>query len=573
MRINTLDEGTIEKIAAGEVIERPASVVRELVDNAIDAGADSITVQLDSSEPPTITVTDNGGGMTAEELAVAVERHTTSKIRTDRDLLAIATLGFRGEALASINAVSKLTITTRTPDNPQGSKLTVQGAKKKAVEAAAAPVGTRVTVADLFFNTRARRKFLRSRGAENAAITATMQQFSLAWPAIRFRLGNNKRTVLASPGTGNLRDAVAAIMGTELAQALLPCEYREDDYSLSGYIAHPRQHRSNRNLQYFTVNKRPVSLRQAAAAVEKAYHTLLPQRRYPVVFLNLTVPGNRVDVNVHPTKRELKFADGNIVFRLCYHGCQAALEPVTRPVSPSEQDNDGQRPIPGLDGKYSPRRIERDRYFRPRPAPAAVQLDLRPLAGQQPEEKILGQILSTYLVVDSGGGLRLIDQHAAQERVMYEKFTHMLEAGERPSQVMIPLEVQLPGHLLQFVRSRHGDLTALGFKLRLTDQGVLVQEVPLVFKKMISEADIVTIMEQLMQGEEGEMSLADHNQAALMMLACKSALKANQKLSPGEARELLAQLAQCKNQVTCPHGRPISVSFDRSDLEKMFARR
>lgn len=338
MKIRILDQETILKIAAGEVIERPASVVRELLDNAVDAGASSIGIEVFEGGLDRIIISDDGEGMTPEELRLAVERHATSKIAGAQDLFNISTMGFRGEALASIGAVSRLAITTRTRDAVAGCRLEVRGGEKGAVEATSSPQGTRVEVEGLFYNTPARMKFLRTPATEFSAIAEVVHRQVLARPGIRFRLSHNGKLVLVSPGAGSLVDAIACVAGTDIAEGLLECNLALDGYTVTGYIAKPAFHRSNRAMQYFTVNGRPVNVRLMGSAVEKAFHTLLPVRRFPIAFLNLDLPGDQVDVNVHPAKLEVKFTDSSAIFRLVYRACLEALTAVTGATLPKKEE-------------------------------------------------------------------------------------------------------------------------------------------------------------------------------------------------------------------------------------------
>lgn len=571
MKIKILDQDTILKIAAGEVIERPASVVKELVDNAVDAGAGSIIVEIFDGGREKIVVTDDGEGMTPEDLILAVERHSTSKISSGRDLFAISTMGFRGEALASIGAISAMTITTRTKNALGGSKLFVRGGEKGEVQSASSPVGTKITVTDLFFNTPARKKFLRKASTEFTAIHEVCQQQVLAAPGIRFKLLHNGKSVLVAPGNGSLVAAIASLMGTELAENLFACSLARDNYSVAGYVASPKYHRSNRAMQYFTVNRRPVSLRLMGSAVEKAFHTLLPVNRYPIAFLNLNLPGSEVDVNVHPTKKEVKFADSSTIYRLVYQACLQALAPVTAP-SPERGESlerdftPWPRLRPSLTYTNTPERQQR--------LQETAQLGFEPVfSHREADWEILGQVFSTFIVVATPEELRLVDQHAAQERILYERFLHLLQSGTRPGQVVIPVETPLSGRASQYIRASLPRLTELGFNLELTDSGMIVKEVPILFKKILSSEDILEIVEKLEEYESTEYGLNDYSQTALMLLACKGAIKAKQKLSASEARQLLEDLQGCENSRTCPHGRPIWVAFDRVNLEKMFARR
>lgn len=583
MKIRILDEATILKIAAGEVIERPASVVRELLDNAIDAGASSIGIEVFEGGLDRIIISDDGEGMAPEELSLAVERHATSKIASALDLFNISTMGFRGEALASIGAVARLTITTRAQDAVAGCRLVVQGGEKGAVEPAASSRGTRVEVEGLFYNTPARKKFLRTPATEFAAIAEVVHQQVLARPGIRFRLSHNGKLVLTSPGTGSLVDAIACVAGTDIAEGLLECNYSLEGYSVTGYIAGPAFHRSNRSMQYFTVKGRPVNVRLMGSAVEKAFHTLLPVRRFPIAFLNLDLPSDQVDVNVHPAKREVKFSDSGTIFRLVYRACLEALAAITGATLTEEK---GEEEGPDL-GEPSVATVSQSDFSSrpwphiPQPQPTLgvrepvvqqLRLDTR-MPEPEPEFTILGQVFSSFIVVATPRELRLVDQHAAQERILYEKFLGLLERGERPSQVVVPVEAPLSGRAYQFAQAQLHRLAELGFRLELTDTGMIIREVPILFKKVLTAEDIIEIMEHLQDSFADEFALTDYSQAALMLMACKGAIKANHRLSAGEARQLILDLERCENSRTCPHGRPIWVAFDRVNLEKMFARR
>lgn len=584
MKIKVLDNDTILKIAAGEVIERPASVVRELVDNAIDAGASTISVEVFEGGLDRIVISDDGEGMTPEELDLAVERHATSKIVSGQDLFNIQTMGFRGEALASIGAVSHLSITTRTTQGIAGSRLEVKGGEKGEVEPASSPQGTRIEVAGLFYNTPARMKFLRKPATEFSTIAEVVHQKVLARPGIRFKLSHNGKSSLMSPGTGSLMDSIACVAGTDIAEGLLECNLSLDGYAVTGYVAAPTFHRSNRAMQYFTVKGRPVSVRLMGSAVERAFHTLLPVRRYPIAFLNLDLPAHQVDVNVHPAKREVKFTDTNTIFRLVHRACLQALTEITSPsiaTSTTENYSTEIRTKEERNQQMNTPSRPWHKAYNPLPQHSfgvqETQVQQLRLDSALPEPglefTILGQVFSSFIVVATPQELRLVDQHAAQERVLYEKFLHLLHRGERPSQVVVPVETVLSGRTHQFVQAQLHRLAELGFKIELTETGIVMREVPILFKKVLSAEDIVEILEHLQDADGEEFGLTDYSQTALMLMACKDAIKANQRLSDAEARKLLLDLEGCDNSRTCPHGRPIWVAFDRVNLEKMFARR
>lgn len=573
MKINILSQETILQIAAGEIVERPASVVKELVENAIDAGATIVTIEAFAGGLDKIIVSDDGEGIGINELATAVLRHATSKIKNSADLFSVSTLGFRGEALAAIGAVSTMTIASGRRESAAGGAITVIGGQGGQVETVANPGGTTVTVENLFFNTPARKKFLRKPAAEYTALASVVHQQLLSRPGIRFRLYHNGKLTLSSPGNGSLRDAIAALAGTEIAENLLECTGSAGTTSIRGYICQPEYHRGNRGLQYFSVNGRPTSLRLLGSAVEQAFHTLLPINRYPLAFLNVEIPGDLVDVNVHPTKREVKFREAGTIFTLALKACSQALAAVTAvPYSPSGNQVPYQvsaSPPQGL--RYGTKPLPPVQY------PAAVQeaLPLPPQlsAAQSEDYTILGQIFSTFLVVATPWELRLVDQHAAQERVLYEKYLELLTKRQKAGQATIPLEAPLSGRSRQFIEAWLPQLGELGFSLELTEGGVILKEAPILFKKALGVEDILEIIERLQQSEDGNFNFADYRQTTLMLMACKGAIKGNQRLSAAESRQLLVDLTACENSRTCPHGRPIWVAFDRINLEKLFARR
>lgn len=579
MKVKLLSEETILKIAAGEVVERPASVAKELVENAIDAGAQTILVEAFGGGLEKIVVGDDGEGMSPDDLAMAIHRHSTSKINDSDDLFSVTSMGFRGEALASIGAIAKMTITTGRPRDTGGSTITVIGGKVGEVKPAANPNGTRIVVEELFFNTPVRKKFMRKQASEFSALAEIVQQYILARPGISFKLLHNQKTMLSSPGTGSLKDAIASLLGLDIADNLIECRGSNNGYAISGYIVGPNIHRGNREMQFFTVNGRPVNLRLAGSALEKAFHTLLPSQRYPLAFLNIEAPPKNVDINVHPTKRQLKFSDAGSIFTLVYHSCQEALKPILelpfRPYEGSSLSKGYSAPPNGhrsyrqdhLSSAFTDTALESHELIQEAfPLQAAI-------AANETGYTILGQVFSTYIVVAVPGELRLVDQHAAQERVLYEEYLRLFSEGKKVGQVIIPIETPLNGHIRHFVEVWLPQLSELGFKISLTDEGMIVREVPMVFKKILSMEDVLEIVAILQEQQAGQYSLKDYKQAALMLMACKGAIKANQRLSAGESLQLLSSLEACDNSRTCPHGRPTWIAFSKNDLEKLFARR
>ena len=590
MPIRQLPPELAGQIAAGEVVERPVSVVKELVENSIDAVASRISVEIRGGGIEFIRVTDDGAGVAPTEVALAFQRHATSKL-DDPDLLdAIPTLGFRGEALPSIAAVSRMTMTTRQSDNEAGYRLALEWGVRTGEGAQGCPSGTSVEVQDLFGNLPARRKFLRSPTAEGGRIGDLVSRYAVAYPEISFSLKVGDRTTLSTPGDGRQANAMVAVYGAEAASNLL--EVEGDDpasgYGVEGYAGNPSLHRANRTYMFFFVNRRWIQSRMLTFALEEAYHGLLPERRYPLAALNLSLPYGDVDVNSHPAKREVRFRQDGRVYSVLQRAVRAALvahspvRPMQVPGTGLSSSAEGGAGNAGFfrspfDGRMSPSshpQGERD-YARARaPAPAEgygpADAALTP---QQtlPALRVVGQVRLTYIVAESPDGMYLVDQHAAHERVLYDRIVR--EAAQRQSisqSLLAPAHVELTLGQISTLEEQRQFLVDYGFEIEeFGGEGYLVRAVPAVLttrdpgKALVDVLDMVAF-EELLKERESVLAAS---------LACHSAIRAGQSMTEPEMRALLEQLEMTDNPHTCPHGRPTLLHLSTYHMEREFGRR
>lgn len=581
MPIRVLSEEVASKIAAGEVVERPASVVKELVENSIDARAREIKVEVRQGGRRLMRVIDDGMGIPADEVELAFARHSTSKIANVDDLSSIRTLGFRGEALASIAAVSQLTIATRAAEEDVGTLLRLEGGKVAQRQKRGCPQGTVVTVENLFYNVPARLKFLRSETTERKHIDSLVYCYGMAYPHLRFSLLNDGRLTFQSLGTGELYDVLIKVYGLEVAQQMLEVRSSEADdlkpgtsnlelVDTYGYISPPSLHRANRNYLTFFVNGRWVQDRMLSYAVSEAYHTLLPTGRHPIVVLCMELDPSQVDINVHPTKSEIRFLDSNAVF--------AAVQKAVRRTLVD------QAPVPGMMGRplqWSATEIERRRKLVEVGTQTQLALEAQRTAGIEapsafefpepaklPPLRVLGQVAQTYIIAEGPEGLYLIDQHAAHERVLYERLMAERAKMAVTSQALLePLTMELTNvageESLKFLNQLGFDIEPFG------GETVLVRAVPVMLAKGDIAQAIVEIVDGLTEGgtvEAGE-------EQALISLICHSAVRAGQTLSSEEMRDLIRQLEQTAMPRTCPHGRPTMIHLSAEQLAREFGRR
>ncbi len=579
MPIRILPEHIASQIAAGEVIERPASVVKELVENALDAGADVITIEALGAGKRLLSVTDNGAGIPQAELGLAVSRHATSKLAQAEDLFRIATLGFRGEALASIGSVSRLRVESRTPDAEAGAELRVEGGKLGAVNPLGMPHGTRITVQDLFYNVPARLKFLKTETTERRNIEALVTRYALAYPHVRWELAMEGKRSLQTSGNGDRREVLAGLYGVDVAKEMLAVEFREEGYHIHGFISPISLTRSNRREITVFVNGRWVRDTAVSAAIIRAYHTLLMVGRFPIVVLFLELPPEAVDVNVHPAKAEVRFREGDLVFSRVQRAVKRALlaySPVpeldSRPWWGGVQAGEGDMADPAWAMAANIPGVARA-------DPEAQQARIHIHTGEAESDdrlpllRLVGQVAATYLVAEGPDGLYLIDQHAAHERVLFEGLLAQNAQEQVTSQALLaPVNVALPPDKSRLLEEQLPVLAELGFEVEpFGPNTYAVRAIP----SLLAGGDPGAALHALVEDfEEDETPLASAREAQITARICKRmAVKGGQTLSAEEQIALLRGLERCQSPRTCPHGRPTMIHLSADLLERQFGRR
>jgi DNA mismatch repair protein MutL len=574
MPIRLLTTEVASQIAAGEVIERPASVVKELVENALDAGAHSITVTVEGAGRRLIEVADDGCGIAVEELPLAVSRHATSKLTSAKDLFAIATLGFRGEALASIGSVARLTITSRVVNADSGARIRVDGGESEAVEPVGAPVGTVVRVEDLFYNVPARAKFLKSDVTERRAIDTFLSRYSLAYPEVRFKLSVDGKVTLQTTGDGDRRTILATLYGVEVGKSMLEVLAEDEGLRLTGYISPTSLTRSNRREMTFFINGRWVQDIPLNAALTQAYHTMLMVGRYPLATLFLEIDPGAVDVNVHPAKAEVRFREGDRVFGFVQRAVRRALLAYAPVPSLPSGSLWGHQPVepasPGLDWDMASDLKEIEGTG---PAHTPESDTPQRALPNIPLLRLIGQVGATYLVAEGPDGLYLIDQHAAHERVLFEKLMLQHDRQDIPSQALLePASVTLPPAQSTLLEEQLDWLQQFGFQVEPFGPNTYqVRAMPTLFAGGDAGAALRALVEDF---EEDETPLGEEIQARIAARVCKRlAVKSGQTLSSDEQRTLLSDLENCDSPRTCPHGRPTMVHLSVDMLERQFGRK
>ena len=561
MPIKVLEHDMVSRIAAGEVVERPASVVKELIENSLDAGATAVSVEVRGGGVSLIRVSDNGVGIPAPELPLAFQRHATSKVETPQDLAAIATLGFRGEALPSIAACAEVEVVTRTPGEVAGAYVRLLGGVVVEEGGRGSPQGTVVTVHHLFRDHPARLKFLKPAATESGHISHIVGQYALAFPEVRFTLTVDGRRALVTAGSGRLGDVLVEVYGADIAGAMVPVVERDGVPRVTGHVSRPELTRSSRSHMSFFVNRRFVRSRVCVRAVEEAYRGLLMTGRYPVAVLTVWLPREEVDVNVHPAKVEVKFRSEREVFEVVQRAVREALVeemavPAMRgaPRAPAPPLPPTRRPSP-LAAAQGP----------PPAAPAGAELGLR-----LPILRVLGQLLQTYIVAEGPDGLYLVDQHAAHERILFERVRSQRERGEVEVQGLLePLAVELMPRQAETLLSEGECLASYGFAVEpFGERTCLVRAVPAALARGEVVTALVDILDAL--GQVGEPDTREERIA--QSLACHSAVRAGQALSMEEMRHLLGELELAHLPHTCPHGRPTMVCTSIAQLERDFGR-
>lgn len=640
--IHILDDITVDKIAAGEVVERPASVIKELVENSIDAHADKIEVEILAGGTSFMRVTDNGDGMDNQNARLAILRHATSKIKQVDDLMSIDTLGFRGEALPSIAAVSRFNLITRRPQDDLGTTIKLTGGRIDEIEDMGCNIGTTIKVEDLFFNVPARKKFLKTTTTEANKINDFIIKLALSKPNIAFKLINNNKIAITTPGNGSLYDAIECIYGAKVSEELLPIEAITDDIKVTGFISKPAIIRSSRSWQTFVINGRVVNSRIISKAIDNAYHSLLPKSGYPFVILNIEINKRTIDINVHPQKAEIKFEDESLLFKTIYHAVLEAVKPsdnqalsdfaipvtdkalhiektVPEQINMDLPENNPSTPsnsfkqnsinhIPSLKNNTTPLTTDLNKFRQVRETlhpnlsnhnsntiqETAVQ-DYQTNTTTNPQTDInisskenltdcstqllkeavnltpIGQIDTCFIVAQGpNGGMYIIDQHAAHERILYDKFAKQTE--RIPVQpLLMHLFLDVNNSELTLIEENQQILYDLGFNVELAGQNqIRLKEVPADIKPQESEDIFREILISLSQLHTPTPQEIRHS--CLAMTACKAAIKAGDILNITQMKIILNELAQTTLPYTCPHGRPTIIKFSTYDLEKMFKR-
>ena len=581
MKIRILDPDVANQIAAGEVVERPASVVKELLENAIDAGASSILIEVrsDLAGVTMIRVTDDGEGMSAEEAVLAFQPHATSKIRDITDLSHIRTLGFRGEALASIAAVAEVTLVTRPRDSSAlaGTRVVVRGGEVIEKGEVGAPEGTTVIVKSLFYNTPARRKFLKSKNTELAHIYGAVEALALAHGEVAFRVMHNGRERMATQRSGGLLNAIAGIYGADLARTLIPIDAKTPLLRISGYVSRPSESRGNPSGISISINTRSVTARQITAAIREGYGTLLPRDSYPVAFIDISLDTSLVDVNVHPTKREVRLSRESEIFSAIRDAVEETLAECdlayVAPDAPVQQQIIAGEPIPA-----QPIAEPEIVYASGHRALSLSDRQLRRTeeAGDTPNllppMRPVGQVAATYIVAEgTDGTLYLIDQHAAHERILYDQVAERRDREPETQELVMPAILSLPPRESAALRDLIPVLGEEGFVVEEFGRDTFaVRSVP---ASPGAQEDPDAIRETIARLlTEASRTGPDRREAVTCIIACRGAVKAGVRLTRDQQERLLAQLARTKTPWTCPHGRPTVVAFDKQRLDKMFRR-
>ncbi|MGU7999701.1 DNA mismatch repair endonuclease MutL [Streptococcus suis] len=625
-----LPEILANQIAAGEVIERPASVVKELVENSIDAGASQIEISVEEAGLKMIQITDNGEGIAPDQVALALRRHATSKIKNQADLFRIRTLGFRGEALPSIASVSQMVIETATADHAHGLRLVSKGGVVELEEPISRPVGTQMTVSDLFYNTPARLKYVRSQQAELSHIADIINRLSLAHPEIAFTLVNEGRELMRTAGTGKLRQAISGIYGIASAKKMVEIEAEDLDFHVSGYVSLPELTRANRNYISIFINGRYIKNFLLNRAILEGYGSKLMVGRFPLAVISIEIDPYLADVNVHPTKQEVRISKEKELMTLIREAISQALkeqdlipdalenlaQSSTRPKVKAEQ---GTLPLKESNLYYDT--VKQDFYLKPE----VVSEDIKPLEEDKdltevtrevdkpvnikfaqrqteiaddldhpnlstkelakvadkldqeetsifPELEYFGQMHGTYLFAQGKTGLYIIDQHAAQERVKYEYYREKIgQVDNSAQQLLVPYIFEFPQNDALNLVHKMDALRQVG--VNLEEYGAnqfILREHPIWMKEEEIESGIYEMCDMLLLTDQ--VSIKQYRAELAIMMSCKRSIKANHALDDYSARDLLRQLSYCQNPYNCPHGRPVLVHFSKSDMEKMFRR-
>ena len=583
-KIKVMDPVLANKIAAGEVVEKCASVVKELVENSVDAGATKIKIEVEESGTKLIKVVDNGSGMTRSDAKLAFQRHATSKLLDEMDLYRISSLGFRGEALPSIASVSKVELKTSMGD--VGTKIIIEGGKIKSIENADARVGTEITVSNLFYNTPARLKYLNSLYTELANICSYVNNMALSYPEISFILISDGKELLNTDGSGNLLKVIKDIYGSTVARNMKKISVYNDDYDVDGFISLPEVTRSSKKHMTTLVNKRVIRNVELNRCINEAYHTYKFDTRYPIVVLNITSDPSLIDVNVHPSKQDIKFSNFEDLKELIYKGIRKVLEESM--LIPKIEDEPKKEKLKVEEQRLN---LERENVI---DSPTldyslfdeevidintdlVVNEDIEEYNKEEskimPEMYPVGLVRGTYIICHNEMGMYIIDQHAAKERINFEYYK---EAFANPKsdtiEMLVPLTLEYPTNEFIIINHNIEILRNMGFKIE--ENGIntfVIKEQPTWLKEGYEEETIKKLIDVLLE-EEKDFDLGKFREHAAATLSCKMAIKANMNISMDEMEALVNDLRKCKNPYNCPHGRPTTIFYSNYEIEKLFKR-
>ena len=590
-RIYMLDETTINKIAAGEVIERPASIVKELAENSIDAGATAVSIEIQEGGKTYINVSDNGCGILKEDAEQVFFRHATSKIKSSEDIQGIHTLGFRGEAMASIAAVSEVELSTKSEEDNSGSHVIIKGGKLVENASLGYPTGTSVTVRNLFFNTPARLKFLKSDISEQGAIVGIVEKLALTNTGISVKLTVNNKVVLHTPGNGDLLSVILCIYGKNISKAMLPLKYSNDILCIEGYIGKPEIAKGNSTYMTFSINKRYIKSRTLNEAMKQAYRTLLMNNRYPFGAINIDIKSDMIDVNVHPTKQEIKFSDERAIFNTLYVAVKNCLnnnklifesfedktEVFETPTSVYHNAHSSSVPIFEREADnythkdhYDQLSFEREDKT-PRINSSSQQFKKEDLNANALEINIIGQLFGTYILGQNEDTFFLIDQHAAHERIMFEHIKEKYNTKDISMQeLLLPIVIELSPAEKVLYNDNSQIFNNLGFEIEWFGENTLaIRAIPILMGEPCTGEFFSNILDSL---KESTGSYASPIEKIIISMACKNAVKAGDSITSEEIRELIERLMNTSQPYTCPHGRPTIITMSKYELEKKFKR-
>ena len=580
--IKVMDEILANKIAAGEVVEKTMNVVKELVENSIDAESSIIKIELIDSGVKEIKVTDNGKGMDKEDANLAFFRHATSKLKEIDDLFNIESLGFRGEALPSIAAVSNVEL--KTSNGVVGTKITLSGGKKKKEENSDLQEGTIITVKDLFYNTPVRLKYLKNLYVELANITEYINKMALAYPDIKFSLINNGKTLLDTAGDGNLLKVIYSIYGVDVTKKMIEISGENDDYFISGYISYPEITKSNRNSITTLVNGRVIKNNQLNKAIIEAYHTYIPKDKFPIIVLNIDVDPILIDINIHPTKMDIKFSKFDCLEDLITRLIKEQLEKLTLIPNVSVREEKSIEEVSKLKPKFEKEPYienHKNNEFKQIYEEETLNFEINEEQKNYQEQvdiprikKMIprGIVYKTYIIAENEDGMYIIDQHAAAERINYEKvLKEITKENKVILDLLVPIKIELPSNEYIVLKQHFDILNSFGFNIEeFGTNTIIIRSHPVWIKEGYEEEDIKKVIDIMISNEKFDLERFVYRISATQ--ACRMSIKANDYLSYEDQEYLLDTLRNCENPFTCPHGRPTIITYTKYDLEKLFKR-